>query len=166
MKSQQEVRAQYNYEQDISDDVYEKILSMTIKARCDHFEFTIRHDIDFMEDYSYSYNPQTYQLLDELSEFLVKVEKTNRWATSLVISYEIVADVYRYKLNQASLAIMLRYSKKISDWCGPTLPEDIAFFEGEKMWMGTVGHEVESVWHLTESEYQEINSLGIDPWKS
>lgn len=165
MELLREFRNHYSYEQELTEQQYESVLQMALKTDCDYFEFTIRHDIDFKEDYSYSYNSQPYQLLDELSEFLVKVEKTNRWGTSIVIRYEIVADVYRFKLNSASLGLLLKYSSKISDWCGPTLPEDIAFFRGKNMWMGTAGHETMIFWHLTDAEYEEITSFGIDLWK-
>lgn len=167
MESHQDERALYTYEQDSSKEIYKKALEMALKKNCTYFEFCVRHDIDFKEDYSNSYSDQTYCLIEELSDFLVSEVKTNSWSTGIILSREKMATVYRFSLNPTALTILLKYSNSISNWCGPTLPEDIAFFQEDKLWMATIGHEVETFWFLTESEYQEIKEvLGIDPWKS
>lgn len=167
MESHRGKRNLYTYEHDIINDDYRIALSLTLQKKCNYFEFCIRHDIDFKEDYTNSYNDQSYQLIEELSEFLVSKTKTNNWGTGMILSREKMVDVYRYTLNSRSLSILLKYSNGISNWCGPKLPEDITFFQEDKIWMATIGHEIETFWFLTDDEYTEIKEmLGIDPWKS
>ncbi|EOI06835.1 hypothetical protein UAY_00177 [Enterococcus moraviensis ATCC BAA-383] len=154
-------RNQYFYSEDIQGQQYQAIVRLALEQKCTFFEFCIRHDIDFKGDNTYSYHKKAYELISELNSFLITKIETNSWATSMVIAREKVVEVYRFELNSDSLSILLNYSKSIGDWQGPNLPEDITFFQDEKMWLGTVGHEKMSWWFLTDTECQEVRDRGI-----
>lgn len=155
-------RNKYYYAEDIHDHQYQDIANLALEKECTFFEFCIRHDIDFHGDNTYSYDKKVYELIDALDEFLVTKIESNSWATSIIINREKVADVYRFVFNSDSLFILLNYSKSIGDWQGPNLPEDITFFQDDKMWLGTIGHERLSWWFLTDDECQEVRNIGVD----
>lgn len=145
-----------------SGEIYEQVLKIAQENGCNYFEFCIRHDIDFLGDYSYGYSENTYKFMEELTPFLVSEIQTNHWVTGMVISREKEATLYRYHLNEQSLMKILEYSNSVSDWCGPKLPEDLVLFQDEKPWLGFIGHEAMSFWFLTEPEAKEIGEIGID----
>lgn len=154
-------RKKYYYSENICGQQYRDIINFALKQGCTFFEICIRHDIDFKGDSTYSYDKKAYNLISDLNTFLITKSKSNSWATSMVIEREKVVEVYRFKFNSDSQAVLLNYSQSIRDWQGPNLPEDITFFQEEKLWLGVVGHEQMSWWFLTDEEYQEIINMSI-----
>lgn len=161
MVLRQEYRRSYYYADSIRGHTYAKLLDLALQYECDSFEICLRHDIDFKGDGTYSYSKDTYQLLIDLSEFLILKKETNNWATDTIISREKVATLYKYSFNLNTISIILKYSSQLNDWFGPKLPEDITFFQKEKIWLATIGHESMSWWFLTETEHSSIKNLGV-----
>ena len=97
---------------------------------CDAFTL-IRHDSQYAE---------TANIMEEqLRPCLLRTERTNEWPGADLLS-GAQATLSGYRLTPVS-AVVLADVKSLYAWRGPALPEDLAFWAGDRCWLGSIAHE-------------------------
>jgi hypothetical protein len=63
----------------------------------------------------------------------------------------------RYRLEHASLAVLLDAGNSLFDWVQLALPEDLSLFRGDgTAWLTTIAHEHEAYFTLTSPERERL----------
>ena len=142
---------------DYSNQDYSKILTYFLTCNVDEFEFVIRSDIDFKGDFSYTYNNTAYELIKEISPYLIETKVSNNWISGN--TFESPARIYHVEFNSKSLSIILKHTNKFSDWQGPSYPEDLSLIKRGESILSIIGHESLSKWNLIDNQYTHLNTI-------
>jgi len=112
---------------------------------CDSFTL-IRHDCQYAE---------TADTMEErLRSFLLRTERTNEWPGTVLLSGP-QATLSRDRLTPDSAAVLADV-KSLYAWQGPALPEDLAFWTGDRGWLGSIAHERDAFMCLDNQDAQMV----------
>lgn len=87
------------------------------------------------------------EMKQALKPFLVSNLRTDEWPGTRLIGG--TALVRRYQVSDESVKLLQKVGGLYS-WLQPKLPEDLAFYTGEVVWLASISHEQEA-WFLEES---------------
>jgi len=101
------------------------------------------------------------RLLEKLAPFKQIEEEVREWPGTKLLG-KSKATLFRYTLNDKSLAILIDINKGLYDWISPDLPEDLSFFdEGGGILFASITHEsdafVESKELYMRALFDELN---------
>ena len=112
--------------------------------------------------YGKGYTEQQCYFLERLNKFKVKSRTNPSWPGTLKTfcpdtTYQIVF----YKTEPESKEI-LKEAECLSHWSRPNMPEDLAFFIGERCWFYSVGHEeIAGIIHADEADVEFLEGKGL-----
>lgn len=153
---------EYSSELDYAGTDYATILKFFLD-KADYFEFVIRTDIPFGANETCDYNGTTNELMEELAPFIFEEKLGRQWTASSTLYSP--AKIYRGKFTLASLAIMLRFTSRFSDWQGPKFPDDLSLISENQGRLQIIGHESLASWYLSAADLffleAEVNELEL-----
>lgn len=130
---------------DYKENTYIGILSYFIGI-ANTFEIVIRTDIDFNSDSTNEYDASALTFLEELTPFIYEKRFDTTWTASATTGSP--AKIYTGVYNQDSLRIILKHTKKLSDWQGPQKPDDLSLLHNQSFLLSIIGRESLSFWNL------------------
>ncbi|CAN5697319.1 hypothetical protein BH10CYA1_BH10CYA1_04960 [soil metagenome] len=99
-----------------------------------------------------------------LIDALIREEQTLQWPGTQLMKGSKQALVRHYKTKESTFETLNKVASLYA-WTIPALPEDLAFYEGENCWLGSIGHEQDAFFQshsLTESEvYSHVPGIEI-----
>jgi len=79
------------------------------------------------------------ELLASLEPFLIERRETNEYPAGSVPWCTITVSTYR--LNRASLELLLAATDRLFDWLEPELPNDLCLLRGDEAWLITMASD-------------------------
>ena len=117
-----------------SKNIYDKFIDYAFD-KADYFMLV------FINFYNKGYSEKQIEFKRNLEPFIVKVRTNPSWpGTPCVRCPNTSYEVAFYRTDEKAKAV-LKKVECISDWSRPGMPEDLAFFIGDKCWFYSVGHE-------------------------
>ncbi len=114
------------------------------------FQFIIRPDVELS-----SYGKD---LIKRLKPFELEIKRVTAWPGTELI--EGVADLYVYSAFEESQKVILEFSKRLTDWSLPMLPEDLCFLRQDASPILTsISHEKDFFLTLSKNEKAEIDGI-------
>lgn len=97
-----------------------------------------------------------------LKPFEVKSRTNPSWPGTLkTICVDTTYKIVFYKNDEKAKEILKKVSC-ISQWAGPSHPQDLAFFMGNKCWFYSVGHEkIAAIIHATKEDLEFLEQKGL-----
>jgi hypothetical protein len=137
----------YLFKEEPKEKIYYSLLDF-LKTAAKEFILVKRMQLEF--------DNNAEALLKELSSNLMNKIEANQWPGTKLLG-QANAEIYRFEANLKSIDILKRYSKGLSDWLAPKLPEDLTFFRKDNgLIFGSVIHEKEYWLDLNETELNTI----------
>ncbi len=137
----------YSFKEEPKHKIYYSLLDF-LKTVANEFILVKRMQLEF--------DNNAEALLKELSSNLLNKIQANQWPGTKLLG-QANAEIYRFKVNLKSIDILKRYSKGLSDWLAPKLPEDLNFFRKDSdLIFGSVIHEKEYWLDLNEAELNAV----------
>ena len=117
----------------------------------------------YVNYYNKGYTKEMKALKKALEPYVVKKRTNPSWPGTLnTFSLNSTYKVVFYSTAPEAKQILMRASFCIGDWSRPLNPEDLAFFEGNKCWFYSVGHEkIGAVIRATEDDVRFLLEKGL-----
>jgi hypothetical protein len=97
---------------------------------CDTFSLVWRPEFNFENS--------AFKITEELAPYLISEKSTNKWPGTEVFGNKAL--LRTYQLNKESSNILKQVSS-VFDWVAPKYPEDLAFYNNNKIMFASVAHE-------------------------
>lgn len=95
----------------------------------------------YVNYYGKGYSKKQKYYKEKLMPYKVKSRSNPSWpGTPYTFSKDSTYKIVFYKAEKCAKQIIME-AEAINDWTRPEMPEDIAFFVGNKCWFLSVGHE-------------------------
>jgi len=122
------------YYTDIQGKDYRLLIELA-SQKCDKFAFVIRKDMMYDEELAMKhYN----ELLKDIKSSLIEVKEQSEWEVNSLL--EATAYVYYYEFNEQTKQFLHTKSNSLFGWMNG-LPEDLMFYNGDKIWLACNSHE-------------------------
>lgn len=133
------------YDKDIKGEDYRLLIEIAYE-KCDKFAFVIRKDMMYDEKLAMKYYNK---LLKDIKSSLIEVKEESQWAVNILL--EATAYIYYYELNEQTKHFLQTKSNSLFGWMNG-LPEDLMFYNGDKIWLACNSHE--SYFYIDEEDAQ------------
>ncbi|HLC87869.1 MAG TPA: hypothetical protein VJG66_02330 [Patescibacteria group bacterium] len=136
--------------EDLKGKAYRNLITAASKF-CSTGLFVIRNSV--------STNDTVNDLLSELAPNLISKKEESSWPGTELI--EEVATVYKFKLNNETVAMLTNASESLFSWIQPALPEDLCLIRanGDPL-LVTISHEHDAFLNiLTEDEEKTLTKI-------
>jgi hypothetical protein len=122
-------------DKDIKGENYRSLIELASK-KCDKFAFVQRRDMMVDEIVAMKYHNK---LVKDIKSSFIERKEQSEWAVTELL--EATAYVYYYELNEQTKHFLQTISNSLFDWISPYLPEDLAFYSGDDVWLAGCSHE-------------------------
>jgi hypothetical protein len=99
--------------------------------------------------------PRGEELLTRFEPFLVERRETNEYPAGSLPWGTITVQTYR--LERASLDLLLGAADRLFDWQEPELPNDLCLMRDDHAWLTTMASDGEAVLTLEEAELMDLS---------
>lgn len=121
--------------EDITGDDYRAFIELAFQ-KCDTFTFVKRKDLMADEKVAMHYHNESVK---EIQDSLIEMKEQSEWEVTKIC--EGTAYVFYYELNEQTKIFLQEKSTSLFGWLTPYLPEDLAFYKGNQLWLASCSHE-------------------------
>lgn len=108
------------------------------------FTFVVRSEIEISKP--------ALLLIKRLESYLIENKKVSEWPGTQLQGK--TAELYKYRLDGVSQAILLETSCSLFDWVQPEMPEDLSFiYQNGQNCLTNISHEKDAWLSINDNEY-------------
>lgn len=142
------------YENDVIGKEYQDLIEF-VSETCDTFALVVRKDMFESDEWAMKFYKNT---LGEIQSSLIEMKEQSEWAVNQLL--EATAYVCYYELNEQTKQFLKKKSESLFGW-NEQLPEDLTFYNGDKVVLAANSHE--SYFFVDEQldQYKDFHNLLI-----